>query len=108
MAATGDATKLTFFEFSVGRVGLSCYWDKDELAKCQGGTGITWDHYLSGHLHSSSGSCLTQSKNDASIEECVIKSVEIEWSPSGQVRFRLDYIQISVKLRLEPRDFMWV
>lgn len=45
-------------------------WGEDSLAKCQGGTGITRDNYILGHLRSSFGSSLTQSKNKASIEEC--------------------------------------
>lgn len=85
VAATGDVTKLTLSPLSDASVCLVA-GDGVSLAKCQGGTGITWDHYISGHLRSSSGSCLTQSKNKASIEECVIDSVGQIFGLSSGVR----------------------
>ncbi|OQE33037.1 hypothetical protein PENFLA_c001G07585 [Penicillium flavigenum] len=81
VTATGDGTKLTLSPLSDTSVCLAA--DGVSLAKCRG-TASTWDHYISGHLRSSSGNCLTQTKDKASIEECVIDSVgQIFGLPSG-------------------------
>ncbi|KAJ5431224.1 Glycoside hydrolase family 27 [Penicillium cf. griseofulvum] len=83
VAATGHDTKLTLSPLSDESVCLAA-GDALSLAKCQGGDGINWDHYISGHLRSSSGDCLTQTKDKASVEACVIDSVgQIFGLPSG-------------------------
>ncbi|KAJ5877904.1 Glycoside hydrolase family 27 [Penicillium solitum] len=69
VTATGDASKLTLGSLSDASVCLAA-GDGVSLANCLGGTGITRDHYSSGHFRSLSGSCLVQSKNKASIEDC--------------------------------------
>lgn len=83
VTATGDGTKLTLSPLSDTSVCLAA-GDGVSLAQCQGGIDTAWDHYISGHLRSSSGNCLTQTKDKASIEECVIDSVgQIFGLPSG-------------------------
>lgn len=70
VTATGDASKLTLGSLSDASVYLAA-GDGVSLANCRlGGTGITRDHYSSGHFRNLSGSCLVQSKNKTSIEEC--------------------------------------
>ncbi|CAI7648274.1 unnamed protein product [Penicillium glandicola] len=82
-AATGHGTKLTLSPLSDTSLCLSAN-DGLSLAKCHGGNGTNWDHYMSGHLRSSSEDCLTQTKDTGSLEACVIDSVgQIFGLPSG-------------------------
>ncbi|KAJ5178320.1 Glycoside hydrolase family 27 [Penicillium coprophilum] len=83
VAATGHDTKLTLSPLSDDSLCLAA-GDGLSLAKCDGGDGTDWDHYISGHLRSSSGKCLTQTKEKGSVEACVIDSVgQIFGLPSG-------------------------
>ncbi|KAJ5952664.1 Glycoside hydrolase family 27 [Penicillium vulpinum] len=72
---TGDGTKLTLRPLSNDSLCLAATGDKLSLAKCHGGHGTNWEHFMSGHLRSSAGGCLTQTKDQGSISECVSDSV---------------------------------
>ena len=77
------SSKLALNPLSDGSVCLSARKGGVSLAKC-GGSGTIWEHFVTGHLRSTRGGCLTEESGIGAVKACVVDNAgQIFGLPSG-------------------------
>jgi alpha-galactosidase len=82
VAAKGGS-KLELSPLSDNSVCLTAQKGAVSLAKC-GGSGNTWQHFITGHLSNTRGGCLTGESGKGAVQACVVdNAAQIFGLPSG-------------------------